>query len=100
MRRRLLISNVVLVTIVLLALEIPLALTYARHEHDSVENALQRDATSLAALSEEVIEHPGDHDVASLAQRFSGGAGRTLSSSIGAASSSRRRRPPRANRVQ
>jgi signal transduction histidine kinase len=73
MRRRLLISSVVLVTLVLLALEVPLALVYARHEHDSLQGALQRDATSLAALSEEIIEHPGEHDVGQLAQRFSGG---------------------------
>jgi hypothetical protein len=72
MRRRLLISNVILVTVVLLALEIPLALVYARHEHDLLDGALQRDATSLAALSEEIIEHPGEHDVGNLAQRFGG----------------------------
>ena len=75
MRRRLLVSNVILVTVVLLALEIPLALVYARHEHDSLQGALQRDASSLASLSEEIIEHPGDHDVGALAQRFSGGNG-------------------------
>jgi signal transduction histidine kinase len=75
MRRRLLISSVVLVTLVLLALELPLALVYARHEHDSLQGALQRDATSLAALSEEIIEHPGEHDVGQLTQRFAGGNG-------------------------
>ena len=40
-----------------------------------ITGRLQRDATSLAALSEEIIEHPGDHDVGQLAQRFTGGAG-------------------------
>jgi signal transduction histidine kinase len=75
MRRRLLISTVVLVTLVLLALEVPLALVYARHEHDLVQGSLERDATSLAALSEEIIEHPGEHDVGQLAQRFTGGKG-------------------------
>ncbi|MEY2461573.1 MAG: hypothetical protein QOG30_3403, partial [Acidimicrobiaceae bacterium] len=70
MKRRLLISNVALVTIVLLLLEVPLALVYARHEHDALDSALDRDASSLAALSEEIIEHPGDHDVGGLAQRF------------------------------
>jgi len=73
--RRLLISNVVLVTMVLLLLEVPLALVYARHEHDALDSALQRDASSLAALSEEIIEHPGDHDVGALAQRFTAGVG-------------------------
>ena len=75
MKRRLLISNVILVTIVLLLLEVPLALVYGRHEHDALDSALQRDASSLAALSEEIIEHPGDHDVGALAQRFTTGVG-------------------------
>src|SRR5581483_6907030 len=74
-KRRLLVSNLVLVTTVLLLLELPLAVIYSRHEHDALDSALQRDATSLASLSEEVIEHPGDHDVGGLAQRFTSGAG-------------------------
>jgi signal transduction histidine kinase len=75
MRRRLLVSNVLLVAVVLLALEIPLAVVYARHEHDSLQGTLQRDAASLAALSEEIIEHPGEHDVGGLAKRFTAGSG-------------------------
>ena len=75
MRRRLVLSNLVLVTVVLLALEVPLAIIYSRHEHDALNTALQRDAGSLAALSGEIIEHPGDHNVGALAQRFSQGAG-------------------------
>jgi signal transduction histidine kinase len=71
MRRRLLVSNLILVTVVLLALEVPLALVYGRHERDALNSALQRDASSLGALSEEIIEHPGDHDVAAVANRFS-----------------------------
>lgn len=75
MKRRLLVANLILVTTVLLLLEVPLAVVYARHEHDSLDTALQRDASSLAALSEEIIEHPGDHDVNALAQRFRAGVG-------------------------
>lgn len=75
MKRRLLISNLVLVTTVLLLLELPLALIYARHEHDALNSALQRDAGSLAALSEEIIEHPADHDVGGLAQVYTAEAG-------------------------
>jgi signal transduction histidine kinase len=75
MRRRLALSTLVLVTVVLLALEVPLGIIYSRHEHDALNTALQRDAGSLAALSEEIIEHPADHDVSALAQRFSQGAG-------------------------
>jgi signal transduction histidine kinase len=75
MKRRLVLSNLVLVTVVLLALEVPLAIIYSRHEHDALNTSLQRDGGSLAALSEEIIEHPGDHNVGALAQRFSQGAG-------------------------
>jgi signal transduction histidine kinase len=75
MRRRLIASNLLLITIVLLLLEIPLAAIYTRHEHDALDSSLQRDASSLAALSEEIIEHPGAHDVGSLAQRFTAGTG-------------------------
>ena len=75
MRRRLLVSNLIIVTIVLLALETPLALIYARDQRDELGTAVQRDANSVAALSEEIIEHPGDHDVGALAQRFTVGAG-------------------------
>jgi signal transduction histidine kinase len=75
MKRRLLVSNLALVTTVLLLLEVPLGLIYARHEHDTLDSSLQRDAASLSALSEEVIEQPGDHDVGGLAQRFTSGAG-------------------------
>jgi signal transduction histidine kinase len=75
MRRRLVVSNLVLITVVLLLLELPLGIVYARHEHDSLSGALQRDAGSLASLSEEIIEHPGQHDVGALAKRFSTGVG-------------------------
>jgi len=75
MKRRLLVANLILVTTVLLLLEVPLAVVYGRHEHDALDTALQRDAGSLASLSEEIIEHPGDHDVDALAQRFRAGVG-------------------------
>jgi signal transduction histidine kinase len=75
MKRRLLVANLILVTTVLLLLEAPLAVVYARHEHDALDTALQRDANSLASLSEEIIEHPGDHDVDAFAQRFRAGVG-------------------------
>ena len=75
MRRRLVLSNLVLIIVVLLLLEVPLGIVYSRHEHDSFGTALQRDANSLATLSEEIIEHPGEHNVAALAARFSTGVG-------------------------
>lgn len=75
MRRRLLASNLLLISIVLLLLEVPLGLVYSRHEHDGLDAALQRDASSLGALSEEIIERPGGRDVSDLARRFSTGIG-------------------------
>jgi signal transduction histidine kinase len=74
-RRRLVASNLVLISLVLVLLEVPLGLVYARHEHDALNAALQRDASSLGTLSEEIIEHPGVHDVSALAQRFTTGVG-------------------------
>ena len=71
MRRRLILANLALVAAVLFVLEVPLALVYSRHEHDAFDAALQRDATALAVLSGEIVEHPGDHDVVALARRFS-----------------------------
>lgn len=68
-------ANLVLIFLVLLALEVPLGVIYSRHEHDSLNTALQRDAASLAALSGEIVEHPGDHDVGALARRFSAQSG-------------------------
>ena len=73
MKRRLLVANLVIIILVLLSLEVPLGVIYDRHERDAVATSLQRDAGSLAALSEEIIEHRGDHDVEGLAQRFSRG---------------------------
>ncbi len=75
MRLRLIVSNLVLITVVLLVLEVPLGLVYGRHEHDALNAGLQRDAASLGALSEEIVEHRGDHDVSTLAQRFATGVG-------------------------
>lgn len=68
-------SNLILAAVVLLALEVPLAVVYSRHEHDSLSAAVQRDGGSLAALSEEIIEHPADHNVGAVARRFSQGEG-------------------------
>ena len=70
MRRRLILANVILVAVVLGLLEVPLGLVYSRHEYDALNAALERDASSLAALSEEIIEYPSGHDVAAFARRF------------------------------
>lgn len=73
MKRRIVVAHLLLVATVLLLLEVPLAVTFARREREALAGDVVRDATSLAALSEEVTEHPGEHDVANLARRFSAG---------------------------
>ena len=73
MRRRVVVALVTLVVLVLLLVEVPLAVTFARRERDGLAADVERDATSLAALAEEVIEDPGQHDVTALARRFGAG---------------------------
>lgn len=76
MRRRLLVSNLAFTAIVLLLLELPLGVVYSRHEHDAFDAGLQRDAVSLAALSEEITENDDANNAADLMRRYSsGGAG-------------------------
>lgn len=79
MRRRLILGTIGMVLAVLGVLEIPLAVTYARREQDSVNTALQRDAAVFGAVSGQIIENPGDHDVDRLAQRFSREPGELVS---------------------
>jgi signal transduction histidine kinase len=75
MRRRLLIANLLLVVAVLLVLEVPLGIVYSRHEHDSLDTALQRDAGALAALSGDIVDHPDVHDVDAIVKGFSAAPG-------------------------
>jgi signal transduction histidine kinase len=79
MRRRLLASNLAFTAIVLLLLELPLGLVYSSHEHDSFDAGLQRDAVSLAALSEEITENSDADNAGNLVRRYSsGGAGEVI----------------------
>ena len=73
MRRRVVIAQLLLVAAVLLLLEVPLAITFARREREALADDVGRDAASLAALVEEVLEDPGEHDVSALAGRFGRG---------------------------
>ncbi|MCU1458534.1 MAG: two-component system sensor kinase [Actinomycetia bacterium] len=75
MRRRLLIANLLLVVALLLVLEVPLGIIYSRYEHDSLNTALQRDAAALAALSGDIVTHPGEHDADAIARQFSAAPG-------------------------
>ena len=63
MRRRLVFSYLAVAALILLALEVPLAIVYSRHEHDIASATLQREVSALASLSAEPVEH---HDSAAL----------------------------------
>jgi len=70
MRRRFVFANVALVVLVVILLEVPLALTYARREREASTAAAQRDAIALGALSEEAVESPAAHDPSALVRQF------------------------------
>jgi len=57
-RRRLLLSYVSITALVLVLLEVPLGLAFARAERRRLETAVQHDAFALALRSEELLEHP------------------------------------------
>ena len=56
MRRRLLASYLTLAAIVLLALEIPLGISFARNERRDLTTKVERDAVALASLSEDALQ--------------------------------------------
>lgn len=58
MNRRLLVSYASLVLFVLVALEVPLALSYARNERTALENKVERDAVAIGSLTEGALERP------------------------------------------
>jgi len=70
MRRRLLLSYLGLAIVVLLFLEVPLGIVFARRERDALTATAQREATALAVLAQEGLEHPQNHDLAGLANRY------------------------------
>lgn len=60
MTRRLIFSYLAITAFVLLILEIPLGVTFARSERDRLEAAIERDARVLATLAEDTLEgRPG-----------------------------------------
>src|SRR3954452_4518225 len=75
MRRRILVGYLILTAVVLLALEVPLGLSLARRERDTRSTAATRDATTLASLAEEAVEHPAGHDLAGLIGQYRDKAG-------------------------
>jgi signal transduction histidine kinase len=70
MTRRLLLANLSVLLVLLLTLEVPLALVYSRHEHDTLEAEIQSDAAALAALATVVAAHPDQYDAQALVQRL------------------------------
>jgi signal transduction histidine kinase len=74
MARRLLASYLSLAVLVLLALEIPLAITFARGERRDLTTKVERDAVALASLAEDTLERgPGGdaRPLSAIALRYS-----------------------------
>ena len=60
MSRRLLLSYLSLTLIVLAVLEVPLGVTYGRNERRALETKVERDAVTVASLSEGILEGKGE----------------------------------------
>jgi signal transduction histidine kinase len=60
MTRRLLLSYLTLTLVVLTVLEVPLGLTFAHNERSDLEAKVERDAVTMASLSEGVLEQTGE----------------------------------------
>jgi signal transduction histidine kinase len=65
--RRILLGYLGLVVLLLAALEVPLGVRYGRTEQKNLEAKVERDATSLASLSEDTLTRPTRARLASLA---------------------------------
>jgi signal transduction histidine kinase len=78
MSRRLLLSYLSLTLIVLAVLEVPLGVTYSRNERRDLETKVERDAVTVASLSEGALERTGEASRASLqaiARHYQGDTG-------------------------
>jgi signal transduction histidine kinase len=69
-RRRLVISYVTVAAVILLALEVPLSIVYSRHEHDVAGVGVVHDATALASLADEGVEHGSAVDLEAVASHY------------------------------
>lgn len=56
--------------VILLVLEVPLWLVYARHENDVAGAGVVHDATALASLADEVLEHDSTADLGRVANSY------------------------------
>ena len=75
MSRRLLASFLTLAVIVLLSLELPLAITFARNERQDLTTKVERDAVALASLAEDGLESGNTAPLAGLAATYTKGTG-------------------------
>lgn len=75
MRRRLVISYLALTLLVVLALEVPLAITYRQREERALESKLEQDAFVLAAFAEDEFEGSADLDLQALADGYAARTG-------------------------
>lgn len=70
MTRRILLGYLSLTVLVLLVLEVPLGISYARRQIDELTFDVERDAVALASLSEDVLEGTQDLDLQSVAETY------------------------------
>jgi signal transduction histidine kinase len=69
-KRRLVVSYVTVAAVILLALEVPLGLVYARHEHDVAGAGVVHDATALASLADEGVEGRSTVNLVAVASHY------------------------------
>ncbi len=74
MRRRLLVSYLTITVLVLVGLEVPLGISFARSERRRLEQSVHQDAMTLAVRSEEALESPPEpgsaQELTTLVQRY------------------------------
>ena len=78
MTRRLLASYLTVTLVVLAVLVVPLGLIFADHESDALYAALERDATSSAAVVEDDLEAGVPPRIDTLLTQYAGGGGRIV----------------------
>ncbi|MBI4730214.1 MAG: HAMP domain-containing protein [Acidobacteria bacterium] len=70
MTRRLLVGYLSLTAFILVILEIPLGVTFARHEQARLLGGVERDGAALASLAEDLLEHEATVLVAAPFERY------------------------------
>jgi signal transduction histidine kinase len=78
MTRRLVLSYLGLALLILVVLEIPLAVLVARHEQDLTAAAVEAQASGLAAVASDVVEHGRHTDLASILAQYQSRTGQEV----------------------